>query len=243
MRLLLLSLLGVSMLFSDEIQRIESIVNDIGKLRNDYEKCRLELDSANKNQIVSVKSYPDDELNICKAKLKDEKEKSAILYSEIEAYSAKKSDKKALDKEIEELKKQISDRDKNLKIKENEIKSLENHYIAKLQSKDKIIKDLKNQINPMKTNVFPNLKMKEHYQKENKENIVKVKAASFRLKRDASIYDNIGGKEILRWERETSFTSNTRSENWIKITGYFVDKVWRSATSGMWIKRSDVIKR
>lgn len=80
-------------------------------------------------------------------------------------------------------------------------------------------------------NKFPKLTMKHEYKH--------FKALSFRLNRDANIYDSIDGKQILTWEKGTSFTSHTKTEGWIKVTGYFVNKLWRSASKELWVRAND----
>jgi len=34
-----------------------------------------------------------------------------------------------------------------------------------------------------------------------------------------------------------------KKKNWVKITGYFIDKKWKKAKKEMWIKDSKVSKR
>ena len=73
---------GIFVLFvsvsADEIQRIESIVNDIAKLRLDYDKTQ-------------------EELSLSLVKLKDEQDKNDILLREL----------KKVEKEVQNLKNQI----------------------------------------------------------------------------------------------------------------------------------------
>jgi regulator of replication initiation timing len=74
--------------------------------------------------------------------------------------------------------------------------------------------------------------------------IVTFKASPFRLKNEAIIYDNFENpKPLMRWEAGRSFTSNQRTQGWIKITGYFKNKVWQAAAQELWVRESDVIKR
>ena len=57
------------------------------------------------------------------------------------------------------------------------------------------------------------------------------------------IYDGINGKNIDKWVKNTSFTSNKKSANWIQISGYFIDKKWTKAKKQMWVKKAQVIKK
>ena len=86
-------------------------------------------------------------------------------------------------------------------------------------------------------NPFPKLMMKE----ENK--IHEFKASTFRVNKLASIYNGINGNVIAQWEKTTLFTSDKKTASMIKITGYFVDKIWVPSTKEMWIKAQDASKR
>lgn len=170
--ILLVTILLLSSIYADDLQRVESIVNDITKLKKEYSKLG--------------ENYA-----MCQYDLKDEKEK-----------------------------------EKNYK---NSIASLKNQ-MKKL--KKELLRKEKSNNNP-----FPNLKMKPEYL------LTQTKASSYRVNKDANIYDGIDGKIIDKWDKETSFTSNQRTQNWIKITGFFVKKVWRSASKEMWVRVGDAHKR
>ncbi len=208
MKKTLLSLfLLLSCLNADEIARIESIVNDITTLRTSYEKSQ-------------------EDLELCRVTLKDEKEKSVILKRELDS-----------DVPISKKEKDYKNKIKNL---ENKIKELQN----RLKSKESIYKkeDTNNLNNQIKDeNKFPNLQMRKEFL--DLETIEYFPASSFRVNKDASIYDAMNGNEIAKWEENTSFTSNQKTQHWIKITGYFVDRVWQKSTSEMWLKLEDSKQR
>jgi len=149
-----------------------------------------------------------------------------VLRTNLKLYSNYEAKDKAYKKEIEALK--------------DELKTL-NLRFKKLQA-DK--------------NEFPQLQMKKKYQKKpepKKEvvvteitddgEIVFFEATTFRVNKDAKIFDGIYGIEIDIWDKSTSFTSNQKTSEWIKITGYFVNKTWQSAPKEMWVKASDADKR
>ena len=128
------------------------------------------------------------------------------------------------------------------------IRKLEKQLLIKnnlLKSKDKTIKKLKlNQEysrNCTNKNDFPKLLMKKEF--KNNIKITKFKAASFELKIDSIIYDDIDGKKIDEWVKTTSFTSNIKTATWMKVSGYFIDKKWRPAKADMWIKIEQVFKK
>ncbi|MFK5937436.1 MAG: hypothetical protein QM497_03470 [Sulfurimonas sp.] len=86
-------------------------------------------------------------------------------------------------------------------------------------------------------NPFPQLMMKEDNE------VHSFKASAFRVNKLASIYDGVKGNVIQQWGKSTSFTSDKKTSSMIKITGYFIDKQWKSASSEMWIKAQDARKR
>lgn len=67
--------------------------------------------------------------------------------------------------------------------------------------------------------------------------------SAYRMATDAPVYSAPGGSVVETWEARRSFTSGTASNGWVKITGYFVNRVWQRADRDLWVKESDVIKR
>ncbi len=94
MRVILLSLILSVFIYADEMQRIESIVNDITKLRTDYEECKTELKSQ-ETKKTAPKVFIDKTKEItCKNEKNQIKKLKNILISK--------------DKEILNLKKEIN---------------------------------------------------------------------------------------------------------------------------------------
>jgi glucan-binding YG repeat protein len=73
--------------------------------------------------------------------------------------------------------------------------------------------------------------------------IKKASPSAYRMASNAPIYNAINGSKIDTWEVGRSFTSGTSSAGWVKITGYFVNRVWQSADTELWVKEDDVIRR
>lgn len=189
MRFLLISLLTLFVYANaDEIQRIESIVNDINTLRDNYEKSQ-------------------DDLSLALVRLKDEKDKNSILLHQLKIAE-----------------------DKSQKL-ENKLNILEKKYNKKV-SLTVVKRDNENK--------FPQLQMKEG---EISHQVIETAAHAFRLNKDAIIYDAQDGNIVAEWEDRTSFTSNQKSGSWIKITGYFVDKVWQKSLEELWVKEEDTRQR
>ncbi len=187
---------------TEEIQRIDAIVDDIEKLRHSYEKQLFDL-----------------------------KEKNIVLEHENSVYK----------KKITHLKNQIKELNKQLKRQKKSPKT-------KVIVKEKIKKIVIRQPLCEDENKFPTLKLKKSTQaivkKSKKVEIIHFKASAFRLREDANIYAGIRSlKTIGKWEKGTSFTSNVRTQTRVKITGYFVNKVWKKADKEMWVERSRIQKR
>ncbi|WP_345991441.1 hypothetical protein [Sulfurimonas sp. HSL-1716] len=197
MKILTLIFLIVLSLNADEIDRIDDIVNDISKLRVNYETCMKELT--------------------------DVKEKNSVLKTEISSMEELNSrNKEPYVKEIEDLKKSVEESKKLLKLKDKDIKSLK-AKIKSMQTPD---------------NTLPKLIMKDEYDKKDN-NVTYFEASSFRLKEDSYIYDGPEGKKIEIWSKDTSFTSYIKKGDWIKITGYFIDRVWVPAKEKeLWVEKS-----
>ncbi|MDF1877121.1 hypothetical protein JHD47_04765 [Sulfurimonas sp. SAG-AH-194-L11] len=197
-------ILCFTLLNADEVQRIESIVNDISKLRSDYTRVQ--------SSLVEME-----------VRLEEEKEQNKIFQQEVKLYK----------NQILSLKNEIKSLNNAIKLKEKE------KIVEKVIKKIVVVEKCLNKQTITEDNKFPSLLMKEQYKTDAPDDI----AYSYRVKRDAPIYDSIDGLEIDEWEKMTSFTSNERTKQWIKITGYFVNKVWRASVKDMWIKSSDALKR
>ena len=237
MKRYILSLTLASLLVSaDEIQRIESIVKDITQLRTQYKECQEKLALTSPCDTYSLEKQ-----------IKDEQQKNLLLLSELDSCTNSHKENEKLKYRILELEKSNIELEDILKSKYEEI----------LSAKEKRIKDLENQINnkqkPQKSlfNQFPKLVMKEDRtrktpsKKEQEQDIVEeqTQPSAYRLKHESDIYNSVAGDVIDRWEEERSFTSNIKYKNWIKITGYFVDKKWRKAGEDLWILEENVLKR
>lgn len=152
-------------------------------------------------------------------------------YKELENY------KILLKKEKEKNTKMLED----MKWFTQTIESLENNLNANKQELLKIKQNQKRELVVVKQKVIKQEIVKK---KEVKlEKIEFFKATTFRLKEDSSIYDKINGTKINDWVKNRTFTSNIKSDNWIKITGYFVKKAWKKAQIEMWIESDKVLRR
>lgn len=309
-----LSIVLSSLLFGDEIQRIESIVNDITKLRIEYDECRRQLDAKAphvlQNDLVLKQEEPlrceseQDEISRLGHLLEDTRQKNTLLQEELEKANKLLEIEKEVRVKLEEREKSNKEQEKALKIKDAATKKTEDDYLALLMEKEKYIVYLENQIkNKEKThkkeeakspvvqmhcqeeaNLFPQLVLKEQYrdatsaksdkvrplpletttvvqqevpiEKEEAPSIAIQKQAvsekvvlqmiepsAFKLKKESEIYDAPNANVLEKWEEGTSFTSNQKYKNWIKITGYFIDKKWRPSKGELWILEENVVKK
>jgi len=264
--LLLVLILGLS-LNADEMKRIEAIVSDITKLRAEHEGCQTEAkiyalqlkDERDKNKILIQ------EMNSFKNLYKREIEyKNKILKLE---NRIKKQDK--LLKIKENSKKDLITVNKPIaKVKEKDKKTLvirgktveklvlvnceEPNPFPKLVMKKEFLKEDKKvqravkptrQKETIKKKELPKIKKIVEPKKIEVEKLERFKASAFRLNKNALVYDKLNGKKLYEWEEGTSFTSSIKTQNWVKITGYFVDRVWMPSSKELWIKSIDVIKR
>lgn len=159
-----------------------------------------------------------EELSLCSVKLTDEKQKNAILLQEL----------KKVENEVEDLKNQIK------KIKNSEKKE----KVKKVFIKEKIEICEDNQIK--ESGGFPKLQLRKEFLDTKERDTT---AYTYRLQKESSIFDAIDGEVIEQWESQTSFTSSLRVGDWIKITGYFTDRVWHKAQRELWVKADNAKQR
>ncbi|MEN8302647.1 MAG: hypothetical protein ABFQ64_01080 [Campylobacterota bacterium] len=267
MKLLLVVLIVSLSLNADEMKRIEAIVSDITKLRAEHEGCQTEAkiysmqlkDERDKNKILlqEMNSFKDLYKREIEYKNRIVKLENKIKNQE-KLLKAKENNKKDLITESEPIIKIKEKEKKTLVIKEKTIENLvlvnceEPNPFPKLVMKkefsqnDKKVKKTK-KLKKQKE-VTPKKKLSEikkivEPKRDEVEKLERFKASAFRLNKNAAVYDKVNGKKLYEWEEGTSFTSSIKTQNWTKITGYFVDRVWMRSTKELWIKSTDVIKR
>ncbi len=221
MKIILTLLMILSFLNANEMKRIEAIVSDIQKLRADYNKCEKKLQ--NKGILVSADSK---DLNKYEKLYTKEMQENTILKAKLSFKNDLLESNKLLSKKIEKLEKKLLTKNNLLKTKDKTI--------------NKLSKNTKN--------TFPKLMMKKEFEEkidkiDPLEKFVTFKASSFHLVHESVIYDAINGKKLDIWVKNTSFTSSIKTASWIKITGYFVNKKWKSAKYEMWVKIAQVEKK
>jgi len=129
---------------------------------------------------------------------------------------------------------------KEYKIKLAEEREKNSTLVNRIHELQVEITSLKIQIKKLKKAKKPKKKVHSK-RKHKKQSLYHFKASAFHLSKNANIYaDKSTNRVIEKWEKGTSFTSNLKSDKRIKITGYFVNKVWKKADKNMWVNLIDV---
>ena len=227
---------------ANEISRMESIVEDIEKLRSNYTECMKELvlktdvDSSENDELKKMRKLMEE----YKVLLEEEKVKNTLGVSQ-------KNEKLILDEKSNKIKENILE----VKLKDD----LKIKYEKIIKDKDTIIVSLKNQIKNTKKptmlkkeicedeNPFPSLIMKENKEEKISAATLNLKVGTYRLNQESEIYDGINGNVLFLWEDKSSFTTTKVTQDWIKVTGYFVDKKWTKAEKNLWVKKVNATLR
>jgi len=201
------------------MRRIENIVDEIAKLRVDYEECSVKLQAKNASNSSfkkALKVYNEELIKKYKFRVKEEKQKNDELI-----------------KKTQELEKLVKNQEILLKTKEQKIIALQETNVKSVKAKER--------------NISEKPTMKEGRSQLSSKSVMEtpkmVKPSVYRLDANASLYDAIAGNEILKWEKNKSFTSNVQSQNWIKVTGYFLDRKWLPSKREMWMRLGEVEKK
>ncbi len=220
-------LFGLVHLGADEIERINNLIKEVKKLRMNYTTCRHQLIELSKNK----ERAPQDRNTHLYATWKQQQ---AVLTRELE--QAHQNERN--------LKDQIQSLQEALKAKEQALTALQ----TKNDSLTRKIEALQNELYRKKQKQEPvkndaNTSRTGQKKQPSVETLHYTKPKTFRTNKEAPIYDAKNGKQIATWEAHRSFTSNIESGDWIKITGYFIDRVWTPAKRNLWIKKEDAYER
>ncbi len=148
--------------------------------------------------------------------------------------------KKTNKKEYEVLRKKVSSLDENITRLQKENDALRTKLAKVQKEKEALEKSLKNQ---KKALVHEDSNKQENIKNEKQIQTHITKPKTFRTLREAYIYDAPKGKVVAKWEKGRSFTSYMDAGEWVKITGYFINKKWTPAQKELWIKRADAFER
>jgi myosin heavy subunit len=228
-------------------EKIQTLEKENKSLKN-YEKEIQTLEKENQRLTSSARILVDKnqkllkQVNRYKQTTNGETEALEIeLQTTLELLNIKKAQNKKLEVEINRLKTKPCPQCAPCKksvvniVKVIEKSCEDENPFPKLMPKDKKV------VKPHK--VEENHTIQEVKVSDPAKKIVSEKASVYRIKNEASVYDAINGNVVAIWEKKTSFTSNVIQGEWIKITGYFVDKKWKRAQKELWVKAFFTTKR
>ncbi|MCK9372686.1 MAG: hypothetical protein M0P91_05770 [Sulfuricurvum sp.] len=249
MKIIILSLCAVSLLYGSGSNDSYVILNEVAKLRQKYEECR-----SGQCQITgiapAVHQKCDKERRDAIRKIAEQQNTIAQLEKQIHAMKARRVDLKEL-KGAEtppaavkiktpppSAKKLPLPPPKLCKVEQTATSSEKNHPVATNESERERLKrllELERKNHPAEKPFTPPKKFAA----------TDKTPAAYRMKIDGMIYDAPEGKPLFTWESQRSFTSGVKSGEWIKITGYFVNRKWQATreNENLWVKESDVIRR
>ena len=273
MKYIILSLLLFSQFEANEIDRMESIVKDIENLRTKYQVCEQKLEDlesvsseSSKDTLEYLKQLQK-ELLTQKELVAEQKSINEELKKKNQMYLKKIN---SLEKSNEKSNYLIEKNDfiKKIQDKNNEIEKIKQKYEMTIENQLKKIKTLENdkknflrKSSASKKNIckddnqFPKLMMKDDTSSHVKiqdpktkdieivEEVQETPPSTYRLNKQSKIYNGVHGKELTTWEDKTSFTSRKLSQNWVNISGYFVERQWVKATVELWVERKNVTQR
>jgi len=181
------------------------------------EMQRLDLIVQDITQLRSDYEVCEEKVQALQVKLQDEKDRNSILLQEVNEADSFANKEKKYTNVIAKLKREIDKQKKKIR----QLSNSENN-VPVLEMKD----DFKN------TTLLSQDKK-----------LFVFEARPFRLNKESDIYSDLDGTIIDRWENATSFTSDTKTTSMVKITGYFVDQVWRRSKKEMWVKLENATQR
>jgi len=230
------ALLGAA-LQGNEIERIESIVNDVTQLRARYEECRATLALMGNRQNDAARcSAQEERIRTLEAESEKLREQNRVLQHALEHATAQATQ---LEQLVQEQKRHIASLNTARPAEERPAPAPA-RCVAECPDPNPFPKLAPKQLEAAAVPV----RAAEPAATPEAES-VSFEAAAFRLVEESAIYDAPGGKVVARWEAQTSFTSNRKRGGWIQITGYFVDRKWRpcSGDERLWVEERLAQKR
>lgn len=245
MKLICILLALYSFALSDEMQRIEAIIDDITKLRVDYEACKKDLNKLNPHAASNGVTIVHEAQSCEKFTQKIQENKNTLAQKEQEISILKEKNK--------DLKNQIFTSKKLLISKENELKNfeskmilngfqennklelIEDKYKKLLKIKEDRIYYLQNRLNVKKViknqickddNVFPKLLLKDKHNKAVQVNVIKD---------EINIIEN--KMEIITSIKASTYRLKRNSDIYDDVDGNKID-TWEKSRSFTSTKKS-----
>lgn len=213
----LLLFVSLSLLASD---RMSGVIEEVSKLRVNYEKCKENLNDA-LNGVVVIDKEPSKDANKKIADLEKQLKEKEVDFHKSRFENSKLEDKiLTLEEEIRSLK-----RSSNVKVIKEVV------YKERDSDESEVMPELLSKNDTVKIDSVPEA------------SIETFEPSSFKATSSTFAYDAPRGNIVMGWEDGRSFTSNTKKGDWIKVTGYFIEGKWTSARKAMWIEEKFTIKR
>ena len=237
---------------ADEIGRMDALVQEVQKLRADFASCKEKLASKD-----SQKTALESDRNI-ESQLRLEQEKNEQLSRQLQKYAQQlqkaQKELKELQKKNAVLQTRLEAKNEEIFAKEMQLQRVQYKLKKRAQKKKTKPKRLpKNSklacdtqkiiIEKKEKQVTLALDKQKHVVLKERIKTTITKPKTYRTNKEAAIYDGKNGNKIANWEKGRSFTSYIESGEWIKITGYFVNRKWRKAKKELWIKKEDAMPR
>jgi len=122
-----------------------------------------------------------------------------------------------------------------------EITIVSQGYEQKLQTQEEKCKALEDEIKSLKNQIN---ELKKSKKSTMEESLVSFSPTTFQTQKEAPLYPSAKSREVVEyWEKGRSFTAYQKQGERIRISGYFVEKVWQKAEGDLWIDAADVAKK
>ncbi len=238
MKKLVFMLFCFTSLFATQQKRVELLALEVKQLTKEYESCKEKLLSCRIQDTQMDDSF-----------LKECEQKNLLFKQKIKNLQKKLQ---TLTKENENLKIQINKQkkfEKDLQKKLVELQKKQSNFQKKEPKKQYKSNTKQKCQNIVETVIIEKSPIKQHL-KLTKDGLIKIvdskkiqftKPKTFQTVNSANIYNAKNGTVVQSWEKGRSFTSYIESGEWIKITGYFVNKKWQKAKKELWIQKSDAV--
>lgn len=247
MKTILLSFCTVSLMYGSGSTESHAILGEVAKLRQKYEECRLGQCQI-KGVAPALYQKCDKERRAAIVKIAQQQEKIVLLEKQINALKAQGVGLQAAKGggAAPAITKTPHPSPKKLPLPPPKLCKVEQTATAGEKN------------NPSGTNESERERLKRLLELERKNHPLEKPLpspkhfaaadktpAAYRMKNDGMIYDAPDGKPLFSWEAQRSFTSGMRAGEWIKITGYFVNRKWQATreNENLWVRENDVIRR
>lgn len=240
-------------LASIEASDTERVIQEVSNLRQKYEECKASQHSAS---TIDIKRYNQAVSQIAEQKAiiadlekkiqsKDRVYRAFNERMNIELHRAKvgRIERQQLLSSLVKAKTEIERL--NAMIKNGSKRVVEEKIVEKVVYKEPPVNQEKVVVKSVKTSKPTEAALPS----KGRENVAvssgTTASYAYRISGNAPIYNAPGGSQIDTWEDRRSFTAGHPNNGWIRISGYFVDRVWQPTAENevLWVRERDTIRR